>query len=76
MIRTWPEEEAVDIGTARLAEAADGRGHPRRGAAQQRQRQDPAAAAWRAAEERAGRPPVRAADLHVAAQGLTAGARC
>ena len=28
-----PEEEALDLGAARLAEAADGRGHPARGAA-------------------------------------------
>ncbi len=31
--RAGPEEEAGDLGTARLAEAADGRGHAARGAA-------------------------------------------
>ena len=35
-----PEEEAVDLGAARLAEAADGRGHPARGAAQRKDPQE------------------------------------
>jgi MoxR-like ATPase len=63
-----PEEEAVDLRAARLAEAADGRGHVRRIAARPSDPQaaDPAAAR-RAAEERAGRAPVRAAGLHGAA---------
>ena len=55
-----PEEEAGHLGAAGLAEAADGRGHAARGAAQQGHPPDHPAAVRRAAEERAGRASVRA----------------
>ena len=67
------EEEAVDVGAARLAEAAAGRGHSAGGAAQQRQEGADPAAARRAAQERAGRPPVRARRVHGADRTLSAG---
>ncbi len=67
----WPEEEALDLGAARLDQAAGGRGHPRRGAAQQRHEEDDPGAARGAAEERAGRAPVRAAGLHAPPRALT-----
>ncbi len=41
-----------------------GRGHPARGAQERRHEDRPAAALRRAGQERAGRPPVRAPDLH------------
>ena len=56
-----PEEEAVDFGAARLAEAARRRGYLAGSAAQPGHAQDRAAAARRADQERAGRAPVRAA---------------
>src|SRR5690606_40112510 len=58
-----PEEEAVDLRAARLAQAADGRGHRRVGAAREGSHQADPAAARRPAEERAGRSPVRAPGL-------------
>jgi MoxR-like ATPase len=66
--RAGHEEEAVDLGAARLAQAAHGRGHLARDAARARSdhQADPAAAR-RAAQERAGRAPVRAAGVHGAA---------
>src|SRR5690606_35428152 len=64
-----PEEEALDLRTAGLAEAAAGRrrlaGDPARKDAGQA---DPAPAR-RPAEERAGRPPVRAPGLSEPARG-------
>ena len=62
-----PEEEALDLRAARLAQAAAGRGHPARGAARARPRKADPAAARRAAQERAGRASVRAAGVHGAA---------
>ena len=59
-----PQEEAVDLGAARLAQAAAGRGHPAGGAEEQRQEGADPAAARRAAQERAGRAPVRARRVH------------
>ena len=64
------EEEALDQRAARLAEAAARRGHPARSAALQGPQGDHPAAARRAAEERAGRPPVRAAGVHDAREGV------
>ena len=64
-----PEEEAQHQRTARLAQAAGGRGHPARGAAEQGRQGQRAAAGRRAAEERAGRVAVREAGVH--AQPLT-----
>jgi len=58
------EEEAVDVRTARLAQAADGRRHRSRRAAGYRQQKVAAASVRRAVEERAGRPSVRAHRLH------------
>ena len=54
------EEEAVDLGAPRLAEAAARRGHPAGGAEERRQEDADSAAARRAAQERAGRAPLRA----------------
>ena len=59
------EEEAVHLGAAGLAEAADGRGHPPRRPALAGPAQDRAAAARSAAQERAGRASVRAPGVHV-----------
>jgi len=59
-----PQEKTVDLRIARLAQAPARRGHPARGAAQQRQEDHRAAAVRRAAEERAGRAPVRARRVH------------
>src|SRR5690606_34480274 len=56
--------------TARLAQVAGRRGHSARGAALAGQQERDSAAARRAAQERAGRAPVRAPDLHGAAQPL------
>ena len=50
-----PEEEALDLGTARLVETVDGRGYFARGAGQSGQSQDYSATARRVAEERTGR---------------------
>ena len=66
-----PEEEAVDLGAARLAEAAAERGHDAGDAARARPAQADPAAARRAAEERAGRAPVRAAGVPEPARGLS-----
>ena len=70
-----PEEEAVDLGAARLAQAAARRGRAAGGAAHRRPAQEPAAAVRRAAQERAGRAPVRAADLPAAASSRGSEAR-
>src|SRR5690606_15378645 len=70
-----PEEEALDVRAPRLAQAAAGGGHPARGAPVAGQQVRHPAAAWRAAQERAGRAPVRAPRVHGAAQSLTAPAR-
>ncbi|MFK4722449.1 MoxR-like ATPase [Bradyrhizobium niftali] len=58
-----PEEEALDLRAARLAEAAAQRGHERRAAPRTRPAQADPAAARRAAQERAGRAFVRAAGV-------------
>src|SRR5690606_11904009 len=63
-----PEEEAVDVGAARLAEAADGRGHSAGSAPLQGRDDGDPAALRRSAQERAGRAPVRAARVHVEAR--------
>ena len=63
------EEEALDLGASRLAEAAARRRHPARGAALQGPQDDHPAAARRAAQERAGRAPLRAARVHDSCQG-------
>ena len=55
------QEEAVDVRAARLDQAAGGRGHSARSAARRRSEEDDPVAARRAAQERAGRAPVRAA---------------
>ena len=60
---------------ARLAEAAARRGHPARSAALQGPQDHHPAAARRAAEERAGRAPLRAAGVHDARQGRLDDAR-
>ena len=65
--RAGHEEEAVDLGAARLAQAAAGRGHHARDPARARSQEADPAAARRAAQERAGRAPVRAAGVHGAA---------
>src|SRR5262249_16953760 len=65
-----PEEEAVDLRAARLAQAAGGRGHPAGGLAEQGRQGRRAAARRRAAEERAGRLAVREARVHAAAQPM------
>src|SRR5205085_3994860 len=68
--------EALDLGIARLGQAADGRGYRARHLARARSEEADPAAARRADQERAGRAPVRAAGLHVAARGaLTQSAR-
>jgi MoxR-like ATPase len=66
-----PEEEAEHERAARLAQAARRRRHPARGAAEQGREGGRAAAGRRAAEERAGRLPVREARLHAEAQPVT-----
>ena len=58
-----PEEEAFDVGAAGLAEAAAQRRHHAGNAEGARSAQADPAAAWRAAEERAGRAFVRAAGV-------------
>src|SRR5256884_5827751 len=57
------EEEAVDLGASRLAQALAGRGYRPRDVARARSEEAHSAAAWRAPKERAGRAPVRAARL-------------
>jgi len=68
-VREVPEEEALHLGAARLAEAAARRGHSRRGAALQGPQDHHPAAARRAAQERAGRASVRAPRIHDPRQG-------
>ena len=63
------EEEADDVGAARLAEAAGERGHRPRRCASATHEADPAAAR-RAIEERAGRASVRAARVPEPARAL------
>ncbi len=67
--RAGPEEEAVDVGAARLAEAAAQRGRAARDAARDRQPQAHPPARRRAHQERAGHAPVRAHRLHGAPPG-------
>src|SRR5262249_54535186 len=67
-----PQEEAVDVRASRLAEAAARRGHSAGSAEERRQEVADSAAARRAAEERAGRAPVRARRLHGARRAITA----
>src|SRR5439155_19589318 len=57
------EEEALDLGIARLDQAAPGRGHPARGVAHPRSEKADPAFAWRAAQKRTGRAFVRAPRL-------------
>src|SRR5579859_5003471 len=64
-----PEEEALDLGAHRLAKALAGRGHRAGDVARARSQEADPAAARRAPQERAGRPPVRAARLHGKARG-------
>ena len=59
-----PEEEAVDVGTDRLAETADGRRHSGRNSDEPRSEQGDPAVVRRAGEERAGRAPARTAGVH------------
>ena len=66
------EEEAVDLGIARLAQALDGRGHRTGDLARARSQEADPASARRAAQERTGRAPVRAAGVHGAARGAVA----
>src|SRR5260221_3936842 len=66
------EEEALDLGAARLAEAAPRRGHPARRPESQGPQDHHPAAARRAIEKRAGCAPLRASYLYVAAEVLTA----
>src|SRR5262249_5046987 len=58
------EEEALDLRAARLAQADHGRGHRPRDLARARPEEAHSPAARRAAQERAGRAPVRAPRLH------------
>jgi MoxR-like ATPase len=62
------QEETLDVRAARLAEAAAGRRHSARSAAQPGNAQDHPAAARGALEERAGCAFIRAAGVHVAPQ--------
>ena len=71
-----PEEEAQHVGTAGLDQAADGRGRVARDAPHPRPQEADPAAPRSPAEERAGRPPVRASGLPQppgAGRGLRAG---
>jgi hypothetical protein len=66
-----PEEKAFDLGAPRLDQAAGRRGHrPGSAALRRRESRDPAAL-WRAAQERAGRAPLRAARVPEPARGPT-----
>ncbi len=67
--RAGHEEKALDLGIARLAETADGRGHRPGNPARARSEEAHPAAARRAHQERAGRAPVRAAGVHGAKRG-------
>src|SRR5258707_15072854 len=60
------EEKALDLRAARLAEAAARRGHSTRRPESQGPQDHYPAPPWGTAQERAGRPPVRASYLHVA----------
>ena len=71
-----PEEEALDLGAARLDQAAGRRGHRARGAAQHGCQEGDSDPARRAAEERAGRAPVRAAGVHAPPRALKARCAC
>ena len=73
-VRNLPglKKKPGDLGAARLAEAAGGRRHSARSAAEQGRQGRGAAAGRRAAEERAGRLAVREARLHAAPQPLDA----
>ena len=73
-VRNLPglKKKPSHLRAARLAQAAGGRGHPAGGAAEQGRQGGGAAAGGRAAEERAGRDPVREAGVHAAPQPLTA----
>src|SRR5690606_307802 len=59
----------LDLRTARLAEAPDGRGYRPRDAARARPEEADPAAPRRAPEERAGCPPVRTPRVSLAARG-------
>ena len=74
-VRNLPglKKKPSHLRTARLAQAAGGRGHPARGAAEQGREGRGAAAGGRAAEERAGRDAVREAGVHAAAQPMSMG---
>src|SRR5690606_14566653 len=63
-----PQEEALHVGAARLAEAPAQRGHLAGDAARERSEEADPAAAWRTAQERAGRASVRAPRIHGAAE--------
>src|SRR5262249_56334413 len=67
------EEEALDLGAARLAQASAGRGYRPRNLARARPEEAHSAAARRAAQERAGRAPVRAAGVLGATRGTNVG---
>src|SRR6185437_12164125 len=57
------QEEALDLGASRLAEAPDDRGDPGGSAARQGSGEAHPAAAWRTSQKRAGHPPLRAPRL-------------
>ncbi len=59
------QEEALDVRTARLAQAPALRGYRSRGPARARDPQAHSATAWSAHQERAGREPVREARIPV-----------
>ncbi len=65
--RAGAQEEALDVRAARLVEAAARGGRSAGGSAHRRSAQEPAAVARCAAEERAGRAPLRAARVPAAA---------
>ena len=67
------QEEAIDFGAARLAEAPVERGHRSGTFARNRSEEAHPAARRRADQERAGHPPPRAPRLHVAPKGSDAG---
>src|SRR6185437_11976380 len=70
-----PEEEAVDLGIARLAQAFVERGHHAGNAQGARSAQADPAAARRAPEKRAGRASVRATGVPEPARSLMDGPR-
>src|SRR5213075_3273464 len=65
-----PQEEALDLRAPRLAQAPARRGHPARGAALRGPPGRDPAALRGAPQERAGRPPLRAAHLPAAPRPL------